>query len=205
MQRNNVASGRVARRCRNGQANRMRQRAASAKQGGEAQARTARNALDRSTDKIHNKTRSRMNDWQNIVLRLSQEPDQPETSEPDARLQALEALIAQPCSYTPKSILMRGVRPQTKWSTEGDVVQSSLSETEMTPQCAAVFQNENTLIETLELGLQRGILRCSSKEGRDVIHLNEAQTLLPSSNISPIDGLIFISHAFPLQEALERG
>ena len=116
-----------------------------------------------------------------------------------------EALIRQLRSCTPKSILMRGARPQTKWSTEGDVVQSSLSETEITPQCAAVFQSENTLIETLDLGLEKGRLRCSAKEGRDMIYLNETQTPLPSSIISPIDGLIFISHAFPLQEALERG
>lgn len=84
-----VASGRVARRParKNGQPKRIRKGVASAKQGGEAQVRTGKEVLDRSTDMIHNETRSRMDDWQNVVLRRSQEPGPPKISEPNARLQ----------------------------------------------------------------------------------------------------------------------
>lgn len=108
------------------------------------------------------------------------------------------------CREVPQEILLRGARPQRKWSPEGAVIQKSLVETEMSQQCLALFQSEQTVKDVIGQNLASGNLQCSDR-GEGLILSCTEEDVEGSSELYRTDALLLLCHAFPLEEALERG
>ncbi|KAK3614186.1 hypothetical protein LTR56_027416 [Elasticomyces elasticus] len=102
-----------------------------------------------------------------------------------------------------EDLLFRGVRRQNRWDNDGHITTVCLRDTGLSEQYAFLFRDKNTLSVSMQLCVQRGMLKRQLKDQSWVYHVTSDEQNDSEHDNNPLDSLIFLCYICPREEALD--
>jgi len=101
-----------------------------------------------------------------------------------------------------KRILLLGLFPQKRWNDSGNVHNITLLDTGLNQQCARLFSAQITLEHAIESCVQHSMIIPNEVGDGSLAYSLADEVQIPFEHEHMLQGLIFITHIYPREEAL---